>query len=316
MDKKLTDLGKAVLTGLKGSEKSIPSRFLYDQIGDVLFQEIMALPEYYLSRTEFDLLTEYAGSILSFIDINKSLQLIELGAGDGIKTKILLRKLLEMKTKVEYLPIDISRNALDSLKSSVLQEFPGLKMFPQQAEYFEALEILKGKTDKQKLVLFLGSNIGNMTLEEMHIFLKQLNKNLNKGEYVLIGFDLVKAPETILAAYNDKAGVTKEFNLNLLRRMNRELGANFHLNKWKHAPIFDIKQQAALSFLESTEQQTVYFEELSFKVDFEAGEKINTERSQKFTELQITTFAQQAGFEEVMNFKSLDFEYVCALWKV
>ena len=316
MDKKLTDLGKAFLIGLNGSEKSIPSRFLYDQIGDALFQEIMALPEYYLTRTEFDLLTEHAASILSFVDANKSLQLIELGAGDGIKTKILLRKLLEMKTEVEYLPIDISGNALDSLKNSVLQEFPGLKIFPQQAEYFEALEILKVKTLKQKLVLFLGSNIGNMTLEEMQVFLKQINQNLNKGEYVLIGFDLVKAPETILAAYNDKAGVTKEFNLNLLRRMNRELGANFDLNKWKHAPIFDEKQQAALSFLESTEQQTIHFEELSLNVEFKAGEKISTERSQKFTVSQIREYAQLAGFEEVMNFKSLDFEYVCALWKV
>jgi L-histidine N-alpha-methyltransferase len=316
MDKKLSDLGKAILIGLNGSEKSIPSRFLYDQIGDALFQEIMALPEYYLTRTEFDLLTEYAASILSFVDANKSLQLIELGAGDGIKTKILLRKLLEMKIEVEYLPIDISGNALDSLKNSVLQELPGLEIFPQQAEYFEALEILKGKTDKQKLVLFLGSNIGNMTLEEMQVFLKQINQNLNKGEYVLIGFDLVKAPETILAAYNDKAGVTKEFNLNLLRRMNRELGANFDLNKWKHAPIFDEKQQAALSFLESTEQQTIHFEELSLNVEFKAAEKISTERSQKFTESQIKAYAQLAGFEEVMNFKSLDFEYVCALWKV
>jgi dimethylhistidine N-methyltransferase len=316
MDKKLSDLGKAILVGLNGSEKSIPSRFLYDQIGDALFQEIMALPEYYLTRTEFDLLTEYAASILSFVDANKSLQLIELGAGDGIKTKILLRKLLEMKTEVEYLPIDISGNALDSLKNSVLQEFPGLEIFPQQAEYFEALEILKVKADKQKLVLFLGSNIGNMTLEEMQVFLKQINQNLNKGEYVLIGFDVVKAPETILAAYNDKAGVTKEFNLNLLRRMNRELGANFDLDKWKHAPIFDEKQQAALSFLESTEQQTIHFEELSLNVEFKAAEKISTERSQKFTESQIRAYAQLAGFEEVMNFKSLDFEYVCALWKV
>jgi dimethylhistidine N-methyltransferase len=316
MDKKLNDLGKAVLTGLKGSEKSIPSRFLYDQIGDALFQEIMALPEYYLTRTEFDLLTENSTKILSHLDTNKPLQLIELGAGDGIKTKILLRELLKMRLDLEYLPIDISGNALNTLKNSVIQEFSDLKMYPQKAEYFEALEILKGKSDKQKLVLFLGSNIGNMNWEEIINFLMQLRKNLNIGDFVLIGFDLIKNPEIILPAYNDKAGVTKEFNLNLLRRMNRELGANFNLDKWKHVPVYDLQQQAALSFLESLEKQTVNFENLNSKIDFKKGEKIYTERSQKFTDVEISALAQKAVFEEVMNFKAIKFEYLCALWKV
>jgi len=316
MEELFSDFAKAVIAGLSVSEKSTPSRFLYDAAGDALFQEIMALPEYYLTRTEFEILTTHATSIVSQIDTNLPLQLVELGAGDGIKTKILLRKLYEMKVDVEYFPIDISKNALNSLKVSVQLEFPDLKINTQQAEYFEALQLLKNNNKTQKLVLFLGSNIGNMSNEEMNSFLELLHKSLNDKDKVLIGLDLVKNSETILAAYNDAAGVTKKFNVNLLRRMNQELGANFNLNLWKHLPMYDEQQQAALSFLESTQQQTVSFEKIALKVDFKLGEKIYTERSQKFTELQIAALAKHAGFTELMHYKNTEFAFVCALWKV
>jgi len=155
-----------------------------------------------------------------------------------------------------------------------------------------------------------------MSNEEMNSFLELLHKSLNDKDKVLIGLDLVKNSETILAAYNDAAGVTKKFNVNLLRRMNQELGANFNLNLWKHLPMYDEQQQAALSFLESTQQQTVSFEKIALKVDFKLGEKIYTERSQKFTELQIAALAKHAGFTELMHYKNTEFAFVCALWKV
>jgi dimethylhistidine N-methyltransferase len=271
--------------------------YFYDDEGSRLFQEIMALPEYYPTRTEFGLLTAHRAAICAALRpaSDEPFYLMELGAGDGLKTKILLRYLLETGAKFTYVPVDISTAALDGLAADLQAELPGLAVEPVVADYADALTLMASRPGR-KAVLFLGSNIGNFLPSDRLNFLRRLRQPLTSDDRLLIGFDLQKNPRQIRSAYDDSQGVTAAFNLNLLRRLNRELHADFDLSSWQHYTDYDPISGAVRSFLVSTKDQTVHLGASPETVEFAAWEMIHTENSYKFTRPQIEKLAAEAGF--------------------
>lgn len=286
-----------VRNGLQQTPKRLSSQFFYDAVGSHLFQQIMHLPEYYLTRSEYEVLDNHKDDLLRhFAPDRQPFELVELGAGDGLKTKILLRHFLDEQAPFSYVPIDISEDALIDLATSLQKQWPMLSIQPQHDEYFHALEWLSGTSDKRKVVLFLGSNIGNFSPDAAVGFYKQLSDSLRPGDLVLTGFDLQKHPAVILAAYNDRQGVTRAFNLNLLHRLNEELDADFNLAMFDHYPTYNPETGEARSYLVSQKKQTVHIGALDLDVSFDYGEVIHTEISRKFTPKQIQELADATGF--------------------
>lgn len=286
MDKiKLTynaTVAEAVATGLSSSPKHLPSWLFYDEEGDRLFQQIMRMPEYYPTRCEYDILKEYKDELFGlFKDTIGPFKLIEFGAGDGLKTEILLKHFLLHKADFTYYPVDISKNALDLLRQRLTASLPDLKINPQHKTYDEALAQLRSSSEK-KVILFLGANIGNFTVAEAALFLRKLALPLQKKDQLLIGFDQKKDPRIIRDAYDDARGLTSEFNLNILRRLNRELGADFNTDQFCHYPYYDPETGTAKSFLMSMMNQAVYIDALEKFIHFTAWEPIQTEVSQKY----------------------------------
>ena len=292
-------LQEHVREGLARPFKALSSMFFYDDEGSRLFQQIMALPEYYPTRTEFALLNRHRAAMARALRPQNPAEpffLLELGAGDGLKTKILLRELLAEGADFTYVPVDISAAALQGLTRSLQAELPELRVEPVVADYADALGLMAARPGR-KAVLFLGSNIGNFSPEERHQFLRSLARPLTSDDRLLIGFDLQKDPRLIRNAYDDSQGVTAAFNYNLLRRLNRELGADFDLANWQHYTDYDPLSGAVRSFLASTCAQTVHFAEPGWSVDFRAWEMIHTENSYKFTRPGIETVAQETGLQ-------------------
>lgn len=305
-----------VRNGLLQSPKTLPSKYFYNEQGDKLFQTIMGLGEYYLTRCEFQIFEDQKEQILQkFLGADQRFKLIELGAGDGTKTKVLLDHFLKAGADFTYAPIDISQNVLDQLGADLEESMPELHFEPIQGDYFHALADLNKDHDMKEVVLFLGSNIGNFSIEGAHQFLSQLGDNLSSGDLLLIGFDLMKNPQTILNAYNDKMGVTREFNHNLLRRINDELGADFQVDKFKHFPTYNPINGETRSHLVSTESQDVYIEALEETFHFDAWEAVHTEVSQKYSPKMIRDYAAQAGFRIVHDFTDECRYYVDSLWE-
>lgn len=288
-----------VLHGLNSKPRSLPSKYFYDKAGDELFVNIMHCDDYYLTRSEMEIIKTQAVEIVnSFATYGGSYDLIELGAGDGSKTIELLKKM--PVAQVVYKPIDISPAVLQVLQARVKAELPALKIEPISGDYFQSLASLRSV--RKKVVLFLGSNLGNMTDAEAGQFLKQLAANLDKGDKLLLGLDLIKSSEIIEAAYNDAQGFTREFNLNLLRRINKELGGNFALDQWEHAPFYDAEAGIAKSYLRSKCEQTVHIEALEHSFLFEEAELIHTEISRKYNEEIITNILAGTGFVPLKYF--------------
>lgn len=283
--------------GLSRPFKTLSSTYLYDDEGSRLFQQIMALPEYYPTRTEFGLLTRHREAISRALrpqNPDEPFFLLELGAGDGLKTKILLHHLLETGARFTYVPVDISKAAVDGLAASLRTELPALQVEPVVADYAEALRLMASRPGR-KAVLFLGSTIGNFLPPDRQQFLQSLAQPLTPDDRLLVGFDLQKNPRLIRAAYDDSQGVTARFNLNLLRRLNRELGADFDLSQWQHYTDYDPLSGAVRSFLVSCQAQTVRFAALDWQAEFAAWEMIHTENSYKFTRSGIGAAAQASG---------------------
>ncbi len=287
---------KDIISGLAQEPKSLPSKYFYDATGDALFQAIMDMPEYYLSRSEMDVFLHHAKDIVLTFDPKGFFEIIELGAGDGTKTKVLINKWLEMGLDFSYVPIDISKNVLQLLAAEFKKSFDNLRMTPVAGDYFHVLKDKK-TSNNRKLVLFLGSNIGNLRGDNQANFIQSLSDSLNPGDGLLIGFDLVKNPHTILEAYNDKNGITKQFNLNLLTRCNRELKTDFDLDNFSHYPIYDPERKEARSYLISMKKQVVTFPTSQLKITFEPGETIHTETSRKYTKADIEQLMTNANLK-------------------
>ena len=286
-----------VRTGLQKMPKRLSSRFFYDAEGSRIFRAIMHAPEYYLTRSEYEILDTYKDDLLQLIaPDDQPFELVELGAGDGLKTKLLLGHFGERKVRFAYVPVDISTDALDGLVADVSRQWPNLPVRPYCSDYFKALEQLSEESDTRRVVLFLGSNIGNFAPDEAVDFYRQLHDRLQPGDLVLTGFDLQKHPAIIHAAYNDRQGLTRAFNLNLLRRINRELDADFDLSAFDHYETYSPETGEARSYLVSQKGQTVPIRMLDMTVLFQYGEVIHTEISRKFTRTQIEQLAQRTGF--------------------
>ncbi len=312
--KMTSQFAKDVHEGLSAPQKFLSSRYFYDATGDKIFQQIMAMPEYYLTQCEFEIFDQQKDQILSAINPGSKFNLVELGAGDGYKTKILLKHFLKQQANFEYFPVDISGDVLKSLKNDLSDRFPKLKVTNLNYEYFEALERLNELDDSPKVILFLGSNIGNFTPERAQSFFEKLNKVMRPGDKLLSGIDLKKAPHTILKAYNDPAGITRSFNLNLLERMNRELGANFVIEDWDHFPTYDPFTGECRSYLMSCKKQDVTIEATGHTYSFRDSEPVHMEISRKYRLDEIEDLANKTGFEVSQHFTDSRNYFVDSLW--
>ncbi len=304
-----------VLTGLSHPLKWLPTKYIYDDTGSELFRRIMDLPEYYLTRCEVEVLENHRTEMREALS-DYTFNLVELGAGDGKKTRILLKELLNNRLEFHYIPIDISKSAINGLLKDLTLTFSELKMEGLVTEYFDGLRRLRDLNRRRNVVLFLGSSIGNFTPSETQTFLSNLWHALNDGDYVMIGFDLKKDIEIMLKAYADSQGVTAQFNLNLLKRINQELGGNFDLNQFHFYSTYDPFQGAIQSYVISQKEQKVFIEGLNRSFSFVQWEAIHTESSYKFRIEDIEQLAHRNQFEVVAHFSDSRKYFVDTLWKV
>lgn len=303
-----------VIAGLQASPKYMQSKYFYDKAGDKLFQDIMNCDEYYLTNCELEIFAEQTESLANAILIGgDGFDLIELGAGDATKSAYLIQHLLGKKADFTYLPIDISDHVIDYLNSTLPVTLPGLKIDGLNGDYFDMLKKAAARSNRRKVVLFLGSNVGNMPTSSAEKFCRELRNHLSPDDMALIGIDLKKNPKTILAAYNDKGGITKKFNLNLLERINRELNANFDLSQFDHYPIYDPETGSCKSYLISLTDQTVTING-GEPIHFLKNEHIFMEISQKYTVSQADQLAKVAGFKTDGHFCDKKQWFLDVIW--
>ena len=265
----------------------------------MLFQEIMRMPEYYPTRCEYDILEENKSELLRhFSHKGQFFRLIELGAGDGLKTEVLLKHFIAADADFTYIPVDVSASVLEELTVRLTGKLPQLSIHALNKLYDEALVSLRGEEGK-KVILFMGANIGNFTIPEASQFLKKLSLNLSPDDMLLIGFDLKKHPRIIQEAYDDPRGLTEMFNLNILTRLNRDLGADFDTTGFCHYPYYDPETGATKSFIISMKQQTVHIDALETDFVFGQWEPIQTEVSQKYDLPMIEKMLALAGLSAV-----------------
>ncbi|RLD68914.1 MAG: L-histidine N(alpha)-methyltransferase [Bacteroidetes bacterium] len=305
-----------VLKGLSSSQKFLSSKYFYDDAGSRLFEKIMQHPDYYLTNCEHEIFDQQKNAIKeAFYKSPEGFNMIDLGSGDGYKTKILLEHFCQNDVPFRYVPIDISEKPTIRLVNEIKNRFPNLKVEEQIGDYFQIMSSLNLNTYKKKIVLFLGSNIGNYGYEGGLDFFITVRKLLTPGDKLFIGFDLKKDPQVILNAYNDKAGYTKEFNLNLLRRINRELHADFNISSFIHYPVYDPKSGAAKSYLVSTKKQKVSFRGEDISFEFDKWEPVFMEISQKYDLKMIQDMATMCGFKVQKNFFDNRNFFVNSLWE-
>jgi dimethylhistidine N-methyltransferase len=286
-----SDLLSDVIAGLSSDPRTLPCKYFYDERGAALFRKICELPEYYITRTEIDILDRHRAEIAS--QLGPNIELIGLGTGAGTKTRILIEAL---EKAAAYVPVDISEKQLRKSTALFRQIFPNLEILPVCADYLQPV-VLPATRHKaaRNVVYFPGSTIGNFEPNEALEFLRRIAKVSSRGGGLLIGVDLQKDQNVIEAAYNDSAGVTAEFNLNLLAHINREVGADFDLSQWRHRAIYNSEVGRIEMYLISTTDQTVHIGDREFR--FLAGEKILTEHSYKHTPEGFIALAKQAGFD-------------------
>ena len=311
-----SDFAFAVLDGLSRSPKQLSSRYIYDAEGSRLFQEICELEEYYLTRCEHEILRDHAEAILAETG-SGPVTLLDLGAGDGQKTCRILDALQEAGRACRYVPIDISEAAMAGLSEDMESRYPEFRVDGIVAEYFDGLRWLgEENEDATRLVLFLGSNIGNMNRPQARTFLRKLWSVLRSGDSVLIGFDLKKDIERLLAAYNDRQGVTAAFNLNLLSRINSRLGGHFDLASFRHFSTYNVFSGAMESYLVSLREQEVAIDILDSRFRFRAWEPIHTEYSYKYLHSDVERLAREAGFEVRGTYEDSERQFLDSLWQV
>lgn len=304
-----------IIAGLSQEQKQLQPKYFYDAQGDLIFQKIMGCDEYYLTRCEKEIFETHTAEIANTLkNSNDDFDLIELGAGDASKTIHVLEELMNSSTSFTYVPIDISANIIRHLEKSLPRQINGLQVKGLHGEYLHMLQSANRGADRKKIILFLGSNIGNMEPGEARQFLQLMKATMSPGDQVLIGFDLKKNPATILAAYNDAAGYTKAFNLNLLARINSELGGDFELDAFEHYQTYDPGSGACKSYLVSTKKQQVHIGQQL--ICFEEDEVIFMEISQKYSVAEINRLAEDAGFIPVKSFFDTKQWFMDVVWKL
>lgn len=295
------EFAEMVRCGLNGSPRSLSSRYFYDVAGDRLFREIMASDGYYLTDCEREILRGQGQAIAERIGSGGPFELVELGAGDGSKICHLIDALHDRSAEFLYKPLDISEHVLGLLADRLRPTRPWLRMEPIAGNYMHWLAQPRS-SEQRRVFAFMGSNLGNFEGEGAVLFLSRIRAAMNPGDLLLVGLDLKKDPALIRAAYDDVGGITARFNLNLLKRINRELGGDFDLERWRHSPSYDPESGAARSALKSTVDQTVRIEALGESFNFSAGELVHTEISQKYDDALIATLAEASGFRVTDTF--------------
>jgi L-histidine N-alpha-methyltransferase len=310
-----SDFGEDIDEGLSAELKHISSKYFYDDIGSGIFQEIMKMPEYYPTACEFEILSQHGEGILDQLHFQEPFNIVEFGAGDGIKTRQLLRKLVDRNADFIYKPIDISEKAIAELTSNMHSALPGMKIEPLVGNYLSMAQLLSSASSPG-LFLFLGGNIGNYQPSEVNQLLGQFRAGMKPGDKLLTGFDLRKNPLTIRNAYDDKHGITKAFNLNLLTRINRELDANFELGQFEFYSHYDPTTGEVKSYLVSLIPQRVYIGRLNKYFSFRQNELIWTELSRKYTLEEIDNLAVLNNFSVVQHFMDCKHYFTDSLWTI
>ena len=286
-------LAEDVAAGLTASPKRLSCRYFYDREGSRLFEEICRLPEYYLTRAETAILRAHAAEVADrFVG---DTTLIELGSGSAVKTRLLLEAFLRRRPGLRYVPVDISGGILEESSLALLNDYPGLEILAIAGEYQEGLRHLATATDRPKLILWLGSNIGNFERAEAAAFLGRVRQTMAAGDALLVGIDLRKDRAVLEPAYDDSRGVTAAFNRNLLVRINRELGGHFDPDAFRHRAVYNEGEGRVEIYLVSSRAQRVAVDRLGLEVAFAEGEAIHTENSYKYSPAEIAALAGTAG---------------------
>ena len=275
-------------------QKSINPKFFYDQKGSQLFEKICALPEYYLTRTEISILKQIDGKLQSYLDGN--FRLVELGSGSSQKTRLLIDMLTRLQKHVEYFPIDISK-ILKTSSVALQSDYKKLHITGIIDNYENGLEFVKNYDDMKNLIVFLGSSFGNFDPENGIKFLQKINSSMKKGDLFLVGLDLVKDEDVLYQAYNDSQGITAQFNLNVLSRINSELGGNFDTSKFVHHVVYNENQNKIELYLRSLSKQTVEIPNADLMLEIDEDELIHTENSHKYTISQIKQMFTITGYQ-------------------
>ena len=283
-----------VRAGLTASPKWLPAKYLYDELGSALFEAICSLPEYYLTRAEAEILRDRAPQIVDAV--GGPFELIELGSGSAIKTRHIIDAALARQPTLRFRPIDISVAALDASSRALACEYPGIVVDGINADYLTGLTGLSRNGARHRLVLFLGSNIGNFEPDEARATVRALRGVLEPGDGFLLGADLKKDRMVLERAYDDATGVTAAFNRNLLGRINRELGGHFVLDSFLHRASYNDAEARMEMHLVSASRQDVAVDAADTLAHFEAGETIHTESSYKFDAESIYRLARDTGF--------------------
>ena len=276
--------------GLTSTPKVLPPKYFYDARGSELFEDITRLPEYYQTRAEAGILAERAVDVA---DLTKARTLVELGSGSSEKTHLLLQALRDVGSLERYVPVDVSADAIEWAMPGLVADYPGLDVHGVVADFERHLDRLP--SDGPRLVAFLGGTIGNFVPDQRAAFLAALGDTLEPGDALLLGTDLVKDPDRLVRAYDDAAGVTAAFDLNVLHVMNRELGATFDVDAFRHVAVWDAEQEWIEMRLRSLREQTVDVPALSLRVDFAEGEEMRTEVSAKFRHEKVADELGAAG---------------------
>jgi L-histidine N-alpha-methyltransferase len=283
-----------VAAGLRAPRKTLPSKYLYDRVGSALFEAITALPEYYLTGAETEILREYGWQIVRLLD--EPIDFLELGSGSAIKTRLLIGEALRVQPELRYSPIDISTEALHAASVSLAETYPGLSVRAYAGDYFDVLASPRLRLGRRTLAMFMGSNVGNYEPEAAARLLRLLSGALRPGDGLLLGADLKKDRATLELAYDDPLGVTAAFNKNLLRRVNAELDADFDLRNFAHVVNYDGERGSVDSFLQAESAATVNVRTAGVTAAFSAGERLHTESSYKFDDDDVARIGAAAGF--------------------
>lgn len=283
-----------ISSSLSRDSKFINPKFFYDKKGSDLFEKICSLPEYYPTRTEISILKKLQAELPPFLD--DTFQLVELGSGASVKTRLILDIFTKLQSKTEYFPIDISEILTES-SEQLLKDYDGLHITGIIDTYEGGLEFLKNYDTKKNLILFLGSSFGNFTPTEGRKFLQTIHSTMKPGDLFLIGLDLVKEKQILESAYDDSQGITAKFNLNVLSRINDELDADFNLNDFSHHSVYNVKDQRIEMYLKSLINQSVVVSKSNLLLNLAKDELIHTEHSHKYRLDQIHNLLGGVGFE-------------------
>lgn len=299
-----------VRAGLSATPKWLPPKWFYDARGSELFEQITRLPEYYPTRAEREILQARAAEIATLTNAHT---LVELGSGSSEKTRLLLDGLRDHGTLTSFVPLDVSETALREASDAINADYPALDVHGVVGDFTAHLDKLPG--DPPRLVAFLGGTIGNLIPSERETFYRSVRDVLEPGEWLLLGTDLVKDPATLVAAYDDAAGVTAEFDKNVLRVINRQLGADFDVDAFEHVAIWDADNEWIEMHLRATRAMQVLIPEIHLEVSFEEGEEISTEISAKFRRPNVESELDKAGFTPAAWWTDGEARFALSLWE-